>query len=67
MRRSGNDEENKRIIMDLEVVLQSHDCPYIVQCLGTFITQVNKGDADGWWVLNKMSLDVPQISFFSNG
>ncbi|XP_045189694.2 dual specificity mitogen-activated protein kinase kinase 7-like [Mercenaria mercenaria] len=38
MRRSGNKEENKRIIMDLDVVLKSHDCPYIVQCIGTFIT-----------------------------
>ncbi|ESO86392.1 hypothetical protein LOTGIDRAFT_220713 [Lottia gigantea] len=38
MRRSGNQEENKRIIMDLDVVLKSHDCPYIVQCIGTFIT-----------------------------
>ena len=40
MRRSGNREENKRIIMDLDVVLKSHDCPYIVQCIGCFITQV---------------------------
>ncbi|GCB80770.1 hypothetical protein scyTo_0023238, partial [Scyliorhinus torazame] len=38
MRRSGNKEENKRILMDLDVVLKSHDCPYIVQCYGTFIT-----------------------------
>ncbi|MEE6528354.1 hypothetical protein FKM82_030555, partial [Ascaphus truei] len=40
MRRSGNKEENKRILMDLDVVLKSHDCPYIVQCFGTFITNV---------------------------
>ncbi|XP_003424065.1 dual specificity mitogen-activated protein kinase kinase 7 isoform X2 [Nasonia vitripennis] len=39
MRRSGNTDENKRIIMDLDVVLKSHDCPYIVQCLGCFITE----------------------------
>ncbi|XP_064615892.1 dual specificity mitogen-activated protein kinase kinase 7-like [Liolophura sinensis] len=38
MRRSGNREENKRIIMDLDVVIKSHDCPYIVHCLGCFIT-----------------------------
>ena len=43
MRRSGNREENKRIIMDLDVVLKSHDCPYIVQCLGTIITSVSAG------------------------
>uniref|UniRef100_A0A915HZZ2 Protein kinase domain-containing protein n=1 Tax=Romanomermis culicivorax TaxID=13658 RepID=A0A915HZZ2_ROMCU len=40
MRRSGNKDENKQIIMDLEVVLRSHDCPYIVQCLGCFVTDV---------------------------
>lgn len=39
MRRTGNNEENKRIIMDIDVVLKSHDCPYIVQCLGCFITE----------------------------
>ncbi|XP_040305682.1 dual specificity mitogen-activated protein kinase kinase 7 isoform X3 [Herpailurus yagouaroundi] len=42
MRRSGNKEENKRILMDLDVVLKSHDCPYIVQCFGTFITNIVK-------------------------
>lgn len=42
MRRSGNCEENKRIIMDLDVVVKSHNCPYIVQCIGTFITSVSR-------------------------
>lgn len=41
MRRSGNKEENKRIIMDLEVVLKCTDYPYIVQCIGCFITAVS--------------------------
>ena len=41
MRRSRNNEENKRIIMDLDVVLKSHNCPYIVHCIGTFITSVS--------------------------
>lgn len=45
MRRSGNKEENKRILMDLDVVLKSHDCPYIVQCFGTFITNVSRPPA----------------------
>ncbi|VDM96404.1 unnamed protein product [Thelazia callipaeda] len=31
-------EENKRVLMDLEVVLRSHDCPHIVRCYGCFIT-----------------------------
>ncbi|CAG9768898.1 unnamed protein product [Ceutorhynchus assimilis] len=38
MRRSGNSDETKRIIMDIEVVLKS-DCKYIVNCLGCFITE----------------------------
>lgn len=38
MRRSGNSDETKRIIMDIEVVLKS-DCKYIVKCLGCFITE----------------------------
>jgi len=27
--------------MDLDVVVKSHNCPYIVQCIGTFITSVS--------------------------
>ena len=34
MRRTGNSDETKRIIMDLDVVLKSHDCEEIVLCLG---------------------------------
>lgn len=34
-------EENKRVLMDLEVVLRSHDCPHIVRCYGCFITDVS--------------------------
>ncbi|XP_037036933.1 dual specificity mitogen-activated protein kinase kinase hemipterous-like isoform X1 [Bradysia coprophila] len=41
MRRTGNHEETKRIIMDIDVVLKSHDCPYIVECLGCFITEMD--------------------------
>jgi len=36
--------------MDLEVVLKSHDCPYIVQCLGCFVT-----DADVWICMELMA------------
>lgn len=50
MRRSGNKEENKRIIMDIEVVLKSHDCPFIVQCIGCFITE-----ADVWICMELMA------------
>ncbi|PIK35153.1 putative dual specificity mitogen-activated protein kinase kinase 7 isoform X1 [Apostichopus japonicus] len=35
MRRSGNREENKRILMDLDIVLKSHSCPYIVAVYGS--------------------------------
>lgn len=50
MRRSGNSEENKRIIMDIDVVLKSHDCPYIVKCLGCFITE-----SDVWICMELMA------------
>ena len=36
--------------MDLEVVLKSHDCPYIVQCLGCFVTE-----ADVWICMELMA------------
>ncbi|XP_053692768.1 dual specificity mitogen-activated protein kinase kinase hemipterous-like [Sabethes cyaneus] len=50
MRRTGNDEENKRIIMDLDVVLKSEKCLYIVKCLGCFIT-----DSDVWICMELMT------------
>lgn len=50
MRRSGNSEENKRIMMDLDVVLKSHDCPFIVKCLGCFITE-----SDVWICMELMA------------
>lgn len=48
MRRSGNSDENKRITMDIEVVLKS-DCPFIVQCVGCFILE-----ADVWICMELM-------------
>lgn len=39
MRRSQNKEEQKRILMDLEVVMKCHSCPFIVNCLGSFISR----------------------------
>ena len=33
-------EEQKRILMDLDVITRCNDCPYIVQCFGLFISQV---------------------------
>lgn len=40
MRKSGNKEDLKRILMDIDVVVKSHDCKYIVKCLGYFINEV---------------------------
>lgn len=40
MCQSYNAEEQKRIVMDLDVVLKSHDCPYIVACFGAYISEV---------------------------
>lgn len=50
MRRTGNSDENKRIIMDLDVVLKSNDCEHIVLCLGCFIT-----DSEVWICMELMS------------
>lgn len=50
MRWSGDLEENKRITMDLDVVLKSHDCNYIVNCYGVFIN-----DADVWICMELMA------------
>lgn len=33
MRRTGNSDENKRILMDLDVVLKSHDCEQVQRFL----------------------------------
>ena len=41
MRRTLNPDENKRIIMDLDVVIKCHSCEFIVQCIGTFISPVS--------------------------
>ena len=56
MHRSGNLEEVKRIFFDLEVVLKSHDCPYIVQCLGCFIT-----DTDVWICMELMATCLDKL------
>lgn len=48
---TGVAEENKRIIMDLDVVLKSHDCADIVKCLGYFISE-----SDVWICMELMSM-----------
>ena len=50
MRRTGNSDETKRIIMDLDVVLKSNDCRDIVVCLGCFITE-----SDVWICMELMA------------
>ena len=35
MRRTGNHDETKRIFMDLDVVLKSHDCKVIFNLKAT--------------------------------
>ncbi|UJR27524.1 hypothetical protein I4U23_008808 [Adineta vaga] len=39
MSRTASDEDNKRIIMDLDVLVKSYNFPHIVRCLGYFIRQ----------------------------
>lgn len=40
--RIQNEEEKKRVLMDLQVVMKSHDCPYIVKCFGLLIAEVDR-------------------------
>jgi hypothetical protein len=42
MHRTASDEENKRIIMDLDVIIKSYNFPYIVKCVGYFINSVSE-------------------------
>jgi mitogen-activated protein kinase kinase 7 len=51
MRISGVPEENKRILMDLNVVLKCRDCDKIVRCLGYFIC-----DIDVWICMDLMTM-----------
>ena len=51
MRISGVPEENKRILMHLNVVLKCRDCDKIVRCLGYFIC-----DIDVWICMDLMTM-----------
>jgi mitogen-activated protein kinase kinase 7 len=57
MRISGVAEENKRIIMDLDVVLKSHDCADIVKCMGYFISE-----GDVWICMELMSMCFDKLA-----
>jgi mitogen-activated protein kinase kinase 7 len=50
MHRTASDEENKRIIMDLDVIIKSYNFPYIVKCVGYFINS-----SDVWICMELMS------------
>ena len=42
--------------MDLDVVRKSQDCPYVVRCLGCFIT-----DADVWISMELMTMCLDKL------
>ena len=48
MPRTASEEDNKRIIMDLDVIVKSYNFPYIVRCLGYFVRTVSAQAKDGW-------------------
>jgi mitogen-activated protein kinase kinase 7 len=50
MHRTASDEENKRIIMDLDVIIKSYNFPYIVKCMGYFINS-----SDVWICMELMA------------
>uniref|UniRef100_F1L179 mitogen-activated protein kinase kinase n=1 Tax=Ascaris suum TaxID=6253 RepID=F1L179_ASCSU len=35
---TGNAESNKRTVMDMDVIMRSHNCPHIVRCYGCFVS-----------------------------
>ncbi|CAF0930930.1 unnamed protein product [Brachionus calyciflorus] len=59
---SGIVEENKRIIMDLDVVAKSHNCKYIVKCLGYFISE-----SDVWICMELMSMCFDKLLKLNKG
>lgn len=61
MRRTNNNEETKRIWTDLDVVLKSHDCPFIVHCLGYLYN-----DADVWICMELMETCFDKLTKKSN-
>lgn len=61
MRISGVIEENKRIIMDLDIVLKCYTCENIVSCLGYFIS-----DTDVWICMDLMTLCFDKLLKFIN-
>jgi mitogen-activated protein kinase kinase 7 len=56
MRISGIPEENKRIIMDLDTVAKSHDCPNIIKCLGYFISE-----SEVWLCMELMLMSLDKL------
>ncbi|RWS30278.1 Dual specificity mitogen-activated protein kinase kinase 7-like protein [Leptotrombidium deliense] len=50
MRRSGNEDETKRIAMDLDVLLKCYSCEHIVQCCGYLIK-----DTEVWICMELMA------------
>lgn len=41
IRSTVDETEQKRLLMDLEVVMKSNDCPYIVQFYGALFKEVS--------------------------
>ncbi|MFH4976553.1 hypothetical protein AB6A40_003262 [Gnathostoma spinigerum] len=37
MPATGDAESNKRMVMDMDVIMRSHSCPHIVRCYGCFV------------------------------
>ncbi|OQR77457.1 dual specificity mitogen-activated protein kinase kinase hemipterous-like [Tropilaelaps mercedesae] len=61
MRKSGVPEENRRIYMDLDVVLRCTDCPHIVHCYGYFVT-----DSEVWICMELMTSCVEKLQRLRN-
>lgn len=42
IRSTVDEKEQKQLLMDLEVVMRSNDCPYIVQFFGALFKEVRQ-------------------------
>ena len=61
MRMTGNWLENRRIMMDIDVLLKCNDCPNIVSCLGYLME-----DNCMWVCMNLMSMCFDKLLKLTN-
>lgn len=56
LRSTVDEREQKQLLMDLEVVMKSNDCPYIVRFYGALFKEVP--NIDDLFVINLISKSI---------